>query len=116
MKKLDISTYEIKDRRIDKPLKMVFLSDLHNTNIVKEIVKIVDKENPNCIIMGGDMINESINEIDNYVNLLKELDKYKIYYVFGNHEERLEPDIETINYDLEDYKDFAEQIYNREMF
>ena len=39
---------------------------------------------------------------------------YEEYY--EDKEERLEPDIETINYDLEDYKDFAEQIYNREMF
>ena len=39
---------------------------------------------------------------------------YEEYY--KDEGERLEPDIETINYDLKDYKDFAEQIYNREMF
>lgn len=101
MKKLDISRYEIKDKKIDKNLKIVFLSDLHNTSIVKGVVEVVEKENPDYIIMGGDMINESITEIDNFIELCNSLDKKKIYYIFGNHEERL---------DENEYNDFINSL------
>ena len=103
MKKLDISRYEIKDKKIDKNLKIVFLSDLHNTNLIKGVVEIINKEKPDFIVMGGDMVNESLSEIDNFIDLCNDLKKYKIYYVFGNHEERL---LE------EEYNEFIEKINN----
>ena len=75
MKKLDISRYEIKDKKIDKNLKIVFLSDLHNTNIIKGVVEIINKEKPDFIVMGGDMVNESLSEIDNFIDLCNDLKK-----------------------------------------
>lgn len=92
MKKLDVSKYTIKDKKIDKNLKIAFLSDLHNTNIINELVKSIDIEKPDLIIFGGDMINESLNEIDVFLELIKKLDKYPMYYTFGNHEEVFDED------------------------
>ena len=92
MKKLDVSKYTIKDKKIDKNLKIAFLSDLHNTNIINELVKSIDIEKPDLIIFGGDMINESLDEIDVFLELIKKLDKYPMYYTFGNHEEVFDED------------------------
>ena len=92
MKKLDVSKYTIKDKKIDKNLKIAFLSDLHNTNIINELVKSIDIEKPDLIIFGGDMINESLDEIDVFLELIKKLGKYPMYYTFGNHEEVFDED------------------------
>ncbi len=87
--KLDISEYNIKNSKIDKNLKIIFLSDLHNRNLTKKLDEIINNEKPDIIIMGGDMINESLKYSNNFINLYKTLDKENIYYTFGNHEDRL---------------------------
>lgn len=67
----------------------MFLSDLHNRNLVNKINGIIEKENPDLIICGGDMVNENINNTDNFLKLVDVLNKYRTYYVFGNHEEMM---------------------------
>ena len=39
--KIDITEYEIKDKKIDKELKIMHLSDLHDRNITKRLEKII---------------------------------------------------------------------------
>lgn len=90
MKKLDITNYKIINKKIDKNIKLLFLSDLHNRNIVDEIVDSINKINPDIIIMGGDMVNQDLNDMDNYLELCKRLNDREVYYTFGNHEEMLD--------------------------
>ncbi len=89
MKKIDVSKYTIKNKKIDKNLKIIFLSDLHNIHNKDNILKIIFNNKPDIIIFGGDMINESINKTDAFFDLVEDLKDFKIYYVFGNHEEAL---------------------------
>lgn len=90
MSKLDVSKYTIKDEKIDKNIKIIFLSDFHNNKkITNSLVKIIDQNKPDIIIFGGDMINESLDKTDGFFELLEKLKKYKTFYVFGNHEEAL---------------------------
>ena len=84
--KLDITKYIIKNKKIDKNLKIIFLSDLHNRNLTNNIIK---EEKPDIIIMGGDMVNEKLKCSNNFIDLYKSLDKENIYYTFGNHEDKL---------------------------
>lgn len=96
--KIDISRYNIKSKKIDKNIRIIFLSDLHNRKSIKKIVEIVKNEKPDIIINGGDMINENLNELDNFFNLCKSLNKFKMYYIYGNHETRLsDEDYEKYN-------------------
>ena len=84
---IDISRYTIKDKRIDKNIKMLLLSDLHNRDIKDKLSKIINKEKPDLIILSGDMINEFVGDQENFIKLIPILEKYKTYYTFGNHEE-----------------------------
>ncbi len=90
--KLDITRYNIKSNKIDKNLKIIFLSDLHNRDLKDKLIKIIHKEKPDIVIHGGDMVNESLSEIENFINLYDGI-KYKNYYIFGNHETKLEDDL-----------------------
>ena len=87
--KLDITKFDIKNNKIDKNIKIMFLSDLHNRNITQKLTRIINDEKPDLIIMGGDMINERLKYTHNFIDLYKSLEKEKIYYTYGNHEDEL---------------------------
>ncbi len=91
-KKIDITTFNIKNKKIDKDIKIVFLSDLHNRNLLFKLTQIINNIKPDIIICGGDMINEDISKTNNFLSLTKIFDNYKTYYSFGNHEEVLDDD------------------------
>ena len=93
--KLDITRYEIKDKKIDKNLKIMLLSDLHNRDIKTKIDKALKQEKPDMIILSGDMINEFEGDQENFMKLVPSLEKYKTYYTFGNHEEACIKDLKT---------------------
>lgn len=89
---IDVSHYEIKSDKLNQKYnnyKIMLLTDLHNRDITEKLVKIVNEENPNIIVMSGDMINEKTDGFDNFFNLCKELKDKTVYYVFGNHEENM---------------------------
>ncbi len=89
-----LSEYVFSDKKIKKPLRMVFLSDLHCkmygyggkflTDKIKEL-------NPDMILMGGDMITAYPGAgHDKTVDFIRELaEHYPIVYAYGNHELRL---------------------------
>ena len=98
---IDITKYNIKSKKIDKNIKIAFLSDLHNRDISYKIKNILDNEKPDIVLFGGDMVNEKISKIDSFIKLNKLL-KYKKYYVYGNHECKM---------DIDDFKEY-ENIIN----
>lgn len=92
---INVSRVEIKDKKIDKDIKMVLLSDLHNRDLKDKLDKIIAKENPDMIILSGDMINEFYGDQENFFKLVPVLEKYKTYYTFGNHEEACIKDLKN---------------------
>lgn len=86
---IDVSKYEVKSNKINKDYKIMLLTDLHNRDITNKLVKITKEENPDFVVMSGDMINEKVDGYDNFFNLCNELKDYTKYYVFGNHEENM---------------------------
>lgn len=87
--KIDITRFNIKNNKIDKDIKIMFLSDLHNRNIYKRLSKIFNSEKPDIIICGGDMVNERFGQTKNFKKIISLFKGYKTYYTFGNHEEAL---------------------------
>ena len=102
--KIDISKYNIYSNKIDKDIRIMFLSDLHNRNIYKRLSKIINKTKPDIIICGGDMINESINKIHNFMKITPLFKNYKAYYTFGNHEEVINKN------NIKEYKEYIKYI------
>ena len=71
---IDVSHYEIKSDKLNQKYnnyKIMLLTDLHNRDITEKLVKIVNEENPNIIVMSGDMINEKVDGFDNFFNLCR---------------------------------------------
>lgn len=88
--------YNIISNKISGPVKIVFISDLHNKqygHYNAQILDEIEKINPDFICLGGDMITSALerwtdfSDTMEFVKMLAE--KYTVYYGVGNHEERL---------------------------
>lgn len=104
---LKLGCYKLFTNKFKEKIVLFFLSDFHEQKFscgTKKIISYIKKEQPSIIIIGGDMIiskrkakHSNKNKIDNTIELLKELKKYKneqnphlqIIYAYGNHEARL---------------------------
>jgi predicted MPP superfamily phosphohydrolase len=77
-----------------KGYKIVQLSDLHNKMFGKNqetLVENVEKINPDIIVITGDIIDSRRYDSRPSLTLIKKLaPNYPIYYVTGNHEQRIE--------------------------
>lgn len=77
-----------------KPIKIVAVSDIHLGNgtgkaALKRYVKMINEQNPDLILIGGDLIDNSVTPLyaENMANELSELKApLGIYMVAGNHE------------------------------
>lgn len=89
-----ITSYEVESSKIPSSFndyKIVQLSDLHNKKYGNSLIDKIDKISPDIIVMTGDMVSASDTNFDNFFNIAKSLvSKYKVYYIKGNHEGRME--------------------------
>lgn len=71
------------------PVRCVLITDLHSCYYgknQKNLIKKIDKENPDIIFLGGDIFDDKLDD-DNAMLLLEDISKkYKCFYVSGNHE------------------------------
>ena len=90
--------------------KFIFISDLHGKIYGKEnttLIQLINKANPDCILIGGDMMVGGENpkyefgyspisakSVDVSVDLISKLSKkYTIIHALGNHEEKLHSEL-----------------------
>ena len=77
--------------------RIVQLSDMHfgsfiNSNIIKRAVNIVNRLNPDLIVITGDFINSKVSDLDFGLKEFKQLKaKYGVYGCLGNHDHYIEP-------------------------
>ena len=101
---IKVSKYKIKSDKIPKEFnkfKIVHLSDFHSygfKNYNMKVIERINNENPNIIVMTGDMVNKYDKNFEKFFDLAETLSKkYEIYYILGNHEMRLiEDDLKLI--------------------
>ena len=99
--------YEVEDDRIQNPMRIALLSDLHlqefgidNEKLVQEIARL----KPDIIAMAGDMMNEDDPDTSVVVTLCRQLvDIAPVYFAYGNHEKEAirVNQTSTLNVDLE---------------
>jgi predicted MPP superfamily phosphohydrolase len=90
--------YTVNSDKLPEPLNntsFVLLADLHNRTFGKNNQRLINRIkalNPDFIIVAGDMVNKKDHSYpSNAYNLLEQLaKKHKLYYAFGNHEQKLE--------------------------
>lgn len=87
LKQLTLSSEKLKENH-----KIAVLSDLHihrsiNPQKIKAIVEETNRQNPDVILLAGDIIDDDVKRVADITALLKELKAKKgIYFVTGNHE------------------------------
>lgn len=99
-KELKITSYRI-DTNVTKSLRIVQLTDLHNTEFGEnncELIELIAEQRPDIIVMTGDMVNRDESTLDIIKNLISKLSEIApVYYGYGNHEtvweENFAPDL-----------------------
>lgn len=93
---LTVTEYEIKSNTLPTSFdgfRIAFISDLHSTAFGKEnkgLLKKLKKQNPDIVLLGGDMVNSTDTDFSVFYSLLDGLGKnYDTYFVVGNHEQAL---------------------------
>lgn len=96
---LEISTHNLASHKISKNIKIVLLSDLHNSEFGphnQTLLQKIELLNPDVVLVAGDvLLGKQGRKIDIAVDFLNKLgEKYKVYVGKGNHELRvsLEPE------------------------
>ena len=90
---LTVTNYVIESKKINKGMKFVFISDLHNKEFGEknsELINLISKQNPDFIALGGDFVTRHYENDDIMKNLISELTKITpVYCGLGNHEQDL---------------------------
>ena len=96
---LKTTYYEIITSKVTDPIHIVQLTDLHNSEFGadnRRLVEQVEEQEPDLVLMTGDMLNSFDENTDIAVNLIKDLSVVApVYYSYGNHEEEYEENYQT---------------------
>lgn len=91
---LTVTNYEVVTNKLDTPLRIVHLTDLHNSEFGtsnESLLSKVSTQSPDQIFLTGDML--TVDEPDTLLveNLIRELAKIApVYASYGNHEKEYE--------------------------
>lgn len=107
-----IREYDCSSKKLEKDMKIVLLSDMHNKSFGKnnwKLVRSINEVCPDLILIAGDMYTAAKGQGAGEVQTLMEslADKYSVYYGNGNHEQK------TALYPKEYgnvYQDFAKEL------
>lgn len=104
---LKVTEYEVESSKIPKEFnnyRIIQISDTHSKMYGKnnsKFIEMVKKENPDIIIMSGDIIDGRRKNIEEAIKMFKPLyEKYPVYYAEGNHELMLDEKDSKKYYDL----------------
>ena len=112
---LEITKYEIENEKIPKEFdnfKIVQISDLHNKSFGKgnkRLLEKIDSQNPDIVVITGDLVEGDNKNFVVALNLIDELlKKYKVYHIIGNHEQK-----SLIKKHKELYKTYFDKLYKK---
>lgn len=87
---LKVSSYHISSEQILKPVRIVHISDIHNSvfgDNNKRIIEKIEELEPDIILLTGDLLNMDNEDLHIAVELIAELNSVAaVYCSFGNHE------------------------------
>lgn len=96
---LTVSNYVISGEKITSSLRIVQLSDLHNSEFGEEneeLIRLVAEQSPDLILMTGDMLNSFEEATEIAGNLVEQLCAVApVYFSYGNHEDEYESNYDT---------------------
>lgn len=87
--RLKTVTYTIESDKVDTPVTIAYISDLHSDwygKNQKTLIKAVENANPDVVLLGGDIFDEKKDYYNAEITLRELSERYPCYYVTGNHE------------------------------
>lgn len=87
--RLAVRYYEVEAEYISSPVRIALVTDLHSCYYGKEqknLVEAIEEQDPDIILLGGDIFDDDINDTNTEIFLSAIEGKYPTYYVTGNHE------------------------------
>ena len=83
--------YQVSSRKLTHSIRVVFLTDVHlreygmdNGDLVEDIENL----SPDLILLGGDLVNDTVDSYDNMISLCSQLTEIApVCGVLGNHED-----------------------------
>ena len=101
-------------RHLEKEIRIIFLSDLHNKVYGQDndvLFRAICREAPDLILIGGDMLvgkaGIACQPAYEFVRQLPEI--CPVFYANGNHEQRMKEMPEKYDYSYQDYKEKLKQ-------
>ncbi len=83
--------YEVETEKLTAPVKIAFLSDVHNSfygNGQSELVRKIDEFGADLVMLGGDLFDEHNGEENSWALIDALAAEYPCFYAIGNHELR----------------------------
>lgn len=88
--KLSVKQYTVQSEKVAEPLRILQLTDLHSHVFGTGndmLVDLVKAQEPDLILMTGDMLDKSAEDAEPVCDLIRNLqDAAPVYYCYGNHE------------------------------
>jgi len=87
--RLMVRRYSIEVEDIETPIRIALVTDLHSCYYGEnqaDLIDAIDAENPDVILLGGDIFDDVKEDTNSELFLTGIADKYPCYYVTGNHE------------------------------
>ena len=110
-KHIEKALYTIESEKIPKDFddfKIVQISDLHNATFGASnyrLLEVIDDLEPDIVVITGDLVDGENNNYKVALDLVNTLcDKYDVYYIVGNHEQKAL---------LKRYKDKYKEYFNK---
>lgn len=104
-----VTHYEMESSKLNKDMKVVVLSDLHNCSYGeknRKLLNAIEKERPDFILVAGDILvgkqSASTDVAERFINDVKKI--APVYYGNGNHEQRMKEQTEYYGTKYMDYK------------
>lgn len=84
---LTVNSISYSSEKIDTPVRIIILSDLHNHDFGAKLPEMVKEQNPDLILMAGDMIDHDRRDEEQVLQIVREMSAIApVYYALGNHE------------------------------
>lgn len=94
-----VTTFYSIEEPVTSSIRMVHLTDLHNAEFGEENCELIERvaeQNPDLIVMTGDMINRDNEDLSVITNLISQLSEFApVYFGYGNHEYSWEEEWKT---------------------
>ena len=87
--RLQTVLYTIKTTKITEEVKIALVADLHSCSYGENqstLLNEIEAYQPDAVLLGGDIFDDALNDTNARVFTEKLAEKYKTYYVSGNHE------------------------------